>query len=44
MKEEDSEDPEFEDDNPWAISTLKDFLYFCCPECDLKEQIKDSFI
>ena len=44
MKEEDSEDPEFEDDNPWAISTLKDFLYFCCPECDDKKQSEVSFV
>ena len=25
--------------NPWDVSNLEVFLYFCCPECEVK--IKD---
>ena len=32
--------------NPWArsVSTLSDFLYYCCPECDMIEKDKNVFI
>ena len=30
--------------NPWSAKIVEDFLYFCCPECDVKDQFKDSFI
>ena len=30
--------------NPWAIHNVEDFLYFCCPECEEKNQSKDLFI
>ena len=30
--------------NPWANKHLEDFLYFCCPECNLKDQSKESFL
>jgi len=30
--------------NPWSVSTWNDFLYFCCPECNLKDRSKDVFI
>ena len=23
-------------DNPWKVETFKDFLYYCCPQCDTK--------
>ena len=26
------------DDNPWAVGKIEDFLYFCCPECDLSRE------
>ena len=25
-------------DNPWAVGKIEDFLYFCCPECDLSRE------
>ena len=30
--------------NPWSVENLEEFLYFCCPECDEKNQSKDMFI
>ena len=30
--------------NPWKVSKLEDFLYFCCPECNVKDKSKDFFI
>ena len=34
--------------NPWDVEHLEEFLYFCCPECDLSRetiyQSKDLFI
>ena len=30
--------------NPWAVKNLNDFLYFCCPECNVKDQSKESFL
>ena len=30
--------------NPWSVSKLEEFLYFCCPECDLKDQSKEAFV
>ena len=30
--------------NPWMVDQLEEFLYFCCPECDEKCQVKDSFL
>ena len=32
------------EDNPWAVEKWEQFLYFCCPECDEKNQSKDVFI
>ena len=34
----------FEVDNPWNVENLEEFLYFCCPECDLKDQSKIEFL
>ena len=29
--------------NPWSVNAIEDFLYFCCPECDLtRESIYQS--
>ena len=33
-----------EDENPWCVSTLEDFLHFCCPECDVKDKSKELFL
>ena len=30
--------------NPWEVSTLDDFLYYNCPECDVKEKDKQVFL
>ncbi len=42
LKEEDSK-PDV-DENPWAVGSITDFLYFCCPECENKCQTKASFL
>ena len=28
--------PEISPDNPWDVETLDEFLYYNCPECDMK--------
>ena len=33
-----------EDCNPWAATSILDFSYFCCPECDSKSQNKQDFV
>ena len=33
-----------DEENPWMVEQLEEFLYFCCPECDEKCQAKDSFL
>ena len=30
--------------NPWAVEALEEFLYFCCPECNIKSTDKDAFV
>ena len=30
--------------NPWFVDDLEEFLYFCCPECDERNQSKEIFI
>ena len=35
------ENPE---DNPWFEKTLEEFLYYCCPECDERNQSKEMFL
>ena len=32
------------DENPWEVSSIFDFSFFCCPECDTKSQNKQDFI
>ena len=32
------------DSNPWLVSNLDEFLFFCCPECDNKSRTKSAFI
>ena len=32
------------EENPWAVNTLEDFQFYCCPECDRKEYTKDKFV
>ena len=33
-----------EEINPWHVSQLEAFLYYCCPECDEKNQSKETFL
>ena len=33
-----------EDENPWLVSNIDEFLYFCCPECDERNQSKELFL
>ena len=28
--------------NPWIVTKIQDFLYFCCPECDVREPINSK--
>ena len=30
--------------NPWFVKDLEEFLYFCCPECDIKNRSKELFL
>ena len=30
--------------NPWNVNQLEEFLYFCCPECNDKNQSKELFL
>ena len=30
--------------NPWNVSNLEEFLYYCCPECDCKNKDKEDFV
>ena len=30
--------------NPWDVSSIFEFNYFVCPECDCKIRIKQDFI
>lgn len=30
--------------NPWVVTYLEEFLFYCCPECDVKCQSKDFFL
>ena len=29
--------------NPWDVSTIQDFLFYCCPECPYKSQDVQGF-
>ena len=33
-----------QDMNPWDVSSIFNFTYYCCPECDWKEQNKQKFV
>ena len=30
--------------NPWLVTKWEEFLFFCCPECEEKNQSKDDFV
>ena len=33
-----------EEENPWSVKNLDEFLYFCCPECHVKDSSQEKFI
>jgi len=33
-----------QDYNPWAATSIFDFMFFCCPECDCKSPNKQDFV
>ena len=33
-----------EEFNPWSENDMEYFLQFCCPECDVKCQLKETFV
>ena len=30
--------------NPWMVSSIFDFNFYCCPECDDKSKSKQDFV
>ena len=30
--------------NPWDVSTIEDFLFYCCPECEDKSTSMNNFV
>ena len=34
------------ENNPWIVGELEEFLYYCCPQCDFKEQFdqREQFV
>ena len=32
------------ENNPWSVRKWEEFLYFCCPECDVKNHSRDHFL
>ena len=30
--------------NPWSVGSLKEFLFYCCPECNSKNSSEKSFL
>ena len=31
-------------ENPWDVSNIEEFLYYCCPECDTKVKTTHAFL
>ncbi len=42
--EEDPDTPVLGCKNPWSVESVDVFLFYCCPQCDLKCQSKDVFL
>ena len=30
--------------NPWTVSCLEDFLFYCCPECNQQNKEREIFL
>ena len=37
-------DLKYSGNNPWNVTSIYEFYYFCCPECDCKLQNKQDFV
>ena len=35
---------ESDNNNQWCVSSVDEFLQYCCPDCDLKEKSKEDFV
>ena len=35
---------DIKNNNPWSVNNLKDFQFYCCPECDIKEKYLETFL
>ena len=33
-----------DDNNSWCVSTIEDFLHYCCPDCDVKIREQENFV
>ena len=33
-----------DDNNQWNVSSIDEFIQYCCPDCDVKEKNKEEFI
>ena len=33
-----------DDNNSWCVSTIEEFLYYCCPDCDVKIRDQETFV
>ena len=31
-------------ENPWSATTLEEFQFYCCPECDIRDHSRESFV
>ena len=31
-------------ENPWKVTVIEDFQFFCCPECDIRKHSKEEFL
>ena len=32
-----------DEDNPWLVPSLDEYLFYCCPQCDLKTKEYNMF-
>ena len=34
---------EIKQENPFDVETIDEFLFYCCPKCEMKHPTKDQF-
>jgi hypothetical protein len=44
VKKEDHVDNSEAYSNPWHMTNVSDFLYYCCAECNYKDKEEETFI